>query len=132
MPKTDLVPCFYKEQDDTWEQPAVILTRAECHEQKHLRLGKFENHGCTFRLAASRPILKQIYRDDDGSEFEIGAGSSEPCISFSEMQANVGIVRDGVRNERGLIYMAQAKVRWYPFIRAYPELASGRWAQVSA
>jgi hypothetical protein len=124
--KTDSVPCFYREQDDAWEIPKEILTRAEAREKKNQKLGKFENNGQTFRLFESRPVAIPVYREDEDPANE--TGSSQPCISFEEMQANVGIVRECVRNERGLIQMAQAKVRWYPRIRSYPELASGRWA----
>jgi hypothetical protein len=77
--------------------------------------------------------VQRIYRDDSPDPKKADAITSVSCISDVEMQANVGIVRDGMKNERGFVKMAQAKVRWYPFIRTYPELASGRWGiQVSA
>src|SRR5712691_728707 len=84
MSKIDLVPCFYREQDFTWEQPAKILTRAEVRELKRQRIGKFMNHGRAFRLFQSVPATQRNF-----SPFRITRPSSlnpDCCISFAEMQ----------------------------------------------
>jgi len=47
--KNDPVPCFFSGQAD-WERPCQVVTRAEARDLKKLLLGKFENHGRTFRL----------------------------------------------------------------------------------
>ncbi len=125
MAKSDLVSCFFKEQDDTWEKPARLLTRAELKEKKAL-LGKYENNGRTFRLFECRPIELRVYRDD--SPDQSSAIESDTSISFAEMLANVGIVDDGVRNPRGVILLAQEKIRWYGKIfDQQAVLARGSW-----
>jgi len=110
MPKTDLVACFYWEQDSQLDKPAKTLSRAEVRELKKQGLGFFIDHGTNFRLCDPTPL------DISNPEFDAVNGKSDPCISDQEMLANVGIVRDGLRNERGLIQMAQKKVRWYPHV----------------
>ncbi len=44
MAKSDLVPCFYKEQDATWERPAKLLPRSQVREIKAQKLGAFIFH----------------------------------------------------------------------------------------
>lgn len=131
MPHNDPVPCFFREQDDTWERPGKgVLTRAQCREMKTLGLGKFENHGRTFRLFEAALNREPIFPNDDFTR--PSSADSDCCISFAEMQANVGIVDDGVRNPRGLIAAAQEKVRWYQHVTTYPDLARGSWQAQSA
>jgi hypothetical protein len=48
MATTDLVPCFYTGQNFRWEKPAEIRTRADCHLQKKLKLGRFDQNGKIF------------------------------------------------------------------------------------
>lgn len=127
MPKTDLVPCFYWGQDSQNDEPAKTMLRSEVRELKKQNRGFFVNHGNAFLLSEETPYSYP----QPGCDLLESSGPSEPCISFAEMQANVGIVRDGVKNERGLIYMARTKVLWYPHITTFPELASGRWAQLA-
>lgn len=50
MQKSDKVPVFMTGMDTSWEKPAQIVTRGEARELKDQLLGKFENHGQTFRL----------------------------------------------------------------------------------
>lgn len=62
MPKTDLVPCFYLEQDETWETPAYLRLRSEVHQLKQAKLGKFINHGTAFRLFKNQTAaVRQSY-----------------------------------------------------------------------
>lgn len=64
MPKSDLVPCFYKEQDDSWEKPAKTISRGEARQLKNLGLGCFVNHGQAFRLFESQTeAIRQGYID---------------------------------------------------------------------
>jgi hypothetical protein len=53
MAKSDLVPCFYKEQDASWERPAKLLPRSEVRELKAQKLGAFIFNGTAFRFSAN-------------------------------------------------------------------------------
>lgn len=122
MPKTDLVACFYWGQDSQNDEPMQVLTRAEVRQLKKDNKGYFIDHGVNFRLCQEIPVTvtgRPLGEDP--------STSSNACISFSEMQANVGIVPDNVKRPDQVIEMAQTKVRWYERIRSYPELAYGRW-----
>ncbi len=66
--KSDPVPCFFAGQAD-WEKPAQVVTRAEARGLKTLKLGKFENHGRTFRL--SQAVAETVKAFIDGP-FGIG------------------------------------------------------------
>ena len=50
MAKSDLVPCFYKEQNATWERPAKLLPRCEVRELKAQKIGEFIFNGRAFRF----------------------------------------------------------------------------------
>jgi hypothetical protein len=50
MSSSQTVPCFYTGQDDSWETPARTVNRDQARQMKTDKLGKFENHGRTFRL----------------------------------------------------------------------------------
>jgi hypothetical protein len=63
MPKSDKVPCWYRDQDSSWELPAFIYTRAEARDKKNQLLGKFENHGQTFRLEKTIKDVLAVYWD---------------------------------------------------------------------
>lgn len=69
MSKSEKVACFLTGQNDLWETPAQIVTRAEARDLKRLELGKFENHGRTFRL--SQVVAETICAFVDGP-FGIG------------------------------------------------------------
>jgi hypothetical protein len=126
MPKNDLVPCFYREQNALWEKPARLLPRSDVHELKRQNIGKFINNGKAFRLNQCSPATSRRF-----SPFRItkpGTFESHSSISFEEMEANLGIVEETVRNPRAVIMMAQEKVAWYPHV--YDEnavLARGLW-----
>lgn len=126
MPKTDLVPCFYREQNVLWERPAKQVLRSEAHELKRQNIGKFINNGKAFRLKQSAPATGRRFLP-----FRItkpGTIDSHCSISYEEMQANLGIVEETVRNPRAVIMMAQEKIAWYPHV--YDEqatLARGFW-----
>jgi hypothetical protein len=128
MPTTDLVACFYREQDDRREVPGKHLLRSEVRELRRQGLGTFENHGRTFRLFQSAPVSLRRADDRPHNRAKVTSPASDPCISHVEMQANVGIVSERVRNQRGFVKKAEAKVRWYRRVRTYPLLPCGRWA----
>jgi hypothetical protein len=46
--KTDLVPCFYTGQNFRWERPVAFRVRAELHQLKKEKLGRFDQHGAIF------------------------------------------------------------------------------------
>jgi hypothetical protein len=50
MAKSNEVPVFLTGQCDLYERPIQVVTRADARGLKQLELGKFENHGRTFRL----------------------------------------------------------------------------------
>jgi hypothetical protein len=50
MSKSNEVPCYLTGQDSSWEKPIQVVSRADARGLKKLQLGKFENHGQTFRL----------------------------------------------------------------------------------
>ena len=60
MPATDLVPCFYTGQLRAVERPAEFRPRAELHELKKAKLGKFVDNGKVFLFfkAIKEAILK--------------------------------------------------------------------------
>ena len=63
MPKTDLVPCFYREQDAQREKPAQLLPREQVRAFKEQLLGVFICHGRCFRFfQSSPPALRQAGR----------------------------------------------------------------------
>src|SRR3989442_13403028 len=64
MAKSDLVPCFYKDQDATWERPAKLLPRSQVREMKAQKLGAFIFRGRAFRFFQS--IKQAIVRFFDG------------------------------------------------------------------
>jgi hypothetical protein len=129
MPKTDEVPCFYREQDDTWEKPAQTLLRTDVRTLKDAGLGKFENHGRTFRLFAFSPsYMNEISLQADRNLSHSAPGESDSSISLAEMQANLGIVSDGLRHPRAFVRRAQEKIKAWPHI--FDEqalLARGFW-----
>ena len=110
MPNTDVVPCFYKEQNDSWERPAKLLPRAEVREMKLKLLGKFENHGRTFRLKQSAPPQG---RQDQLELPDSSQAEAASTISLAECLANVGITPAEVKDHRGTVKRAQYKVRHY-------------------
>jgi len=100
------VPTFYFQQDEH-TAPCCVLTRDQARLMKAAGLGKFENHGRTFRLAGSAPARET-------SRF-IVSESADSCesISVAEMLANVGITDDeaGQPAPRGVVRRARQKIR---------------------
>jgi hypothetical protein len=104
------VPTFWFGQSDA-ETPCCVLTREQARLMKAAQLGKFENHGRTFRLVAATPTA------ESGSRFTISQSvESSESISLSEMLANVGITArtsDDLDQPapRHIVQRAQEKVR---------------------
>jgi hypothetical protein len=100
------VPAFWFDQDDATE-PCCILTREQAHLMKAAKLGKFENHGRTFRLAQSAPEPVQFRFTPSESV------DSAASISLAEMKANAGITKDedGTPAPRHIVQRARQKVR---------------------
>jgi hypothetical protein len=100
------VPTFYCQQDEH-TPPCCVLTRGQARQMKEAGLGKFENHGRTFRLEGSAPAR-------EASRFSVSE-SADSCesISFAEMLANVGITNDepGTAAPRGVVRRARQKIR---------------------
>lgn len=63
MPKSDQVLCFYADQDDSWETPVQIVSRADARGMKALKMGAFENHGRTFRLTKAFAVIVKAFVD---------------------------------------------------------------------
>lgn len=120
MPKSDLVPAFYLNQDEMVEKPCRIMTREEARAAKKADEGWFISNGKYFRLRNRVPLEQQ-------KEQTVNGINSCAGISRSEMQANVGIAKS-----RGAIIRAQEKVKAYPLV--YDKLAvtaRGRWVDQS-
>jgi len=130
MPKNDVVPCFYKGQDTSWERPTRILPRSEVRELKRQKIGRFINNGSAFLFFRTAPATQRAF-----TPYRVTRRSSQdsPCaISFEEMQANVGIVDDGIRHPGAFIAMSQEKVLLYPHIfDDQAPVAHGSWPSMA-
>lgn len=102
-----MVDCFYFDQDDA-TAPCKILTREVCHELKAAGVGKFINHGRTFRLYEKMPQAEPRFFASDSPK-------SAESISLAEMKANVGITENNSEPDepplRHLVKRAQEKIR---------------------
>jgi hypothetical protein len=58
MPATDLVPCFYTGQLRCVERPREFRQRAELHQLKAAKLGKFVDNGKVFLFDKTDKIVK--------------------------------------------------------------------------
>ena len=115
MAKTDEVPVFYRDQDEVCERPAKIWLRSECREHNKVS-GRFFNNGKAFRLFSPSPKIYAVSASSLRPQNVVPAAST---ISFSELQANVGIAGpkgDSSPAPRHLVRNAQAKIKAYPFV----------------
>jgi hypothetical protein len=73
MPLTDLVPCFYTGQNYRVEQPVELRARADVHEFKRQKLGKFVENGRLFLFV--KKLERKIASACDGP---LGVGNAIP------------------------------------------------------
>jgi hypothetical protein len=73
MPPTDLVPCYYTGQRRLVEPPAEFRTRAELHNLKSQKVGKFVDSGKVFLFF--KVMVQKIQRLWDGP---LGCGNLLP------------------------------------------------------
>lgn len=125
MPKSDIVPAYYVNQDECTGKPCRIMTRNEARLARDEDKGWFICNGTKFRLRNEAPAINT--KPNQRPSINSCCG-----ISKREMLANVGVpVTLDISDLE--IFKAQEKVRVYPHI--FDKLAvtaRGSWSSTVA